>query len=146
MNRMDRRMFLRGVAGFACGAVLPRAGAAQSAEDSARRQLQRQGFTVTSSRRTLLGRVRILARKGDLRREIVVNPSTGVILRDFTRRLGGDDPQPNVLGGQGSGGTSGGSGGIGDDDDDDGDDDNDDDDGGNDGGGDDGGDDGGEDD
>ena len=106
-------------------------------EDSIVRQLQNQGFSQIEVRRTLLGRSRIVARSNDLYREIVVNPVTGEILRDFWRELGGDgsgtrivDPSKPV-GGQGADG-----------DDDDDDDDRDDDGGGDDGGGDEGGDDG----
>ena len=75
-------------------------------------------------RRTLLGRVRILARRGDQVREIVLDPRNGTILRDYSSTGG-----PNLTGG-GNGSGSGSGGGRQDDDgdDDDGDDDDDDDD------------------
>lgn len=47
------------------------------------RQLQAQGYTSVDSSYTWLGRLRIFARQGDLRREIVINPNTGEILRDL---------------------------------------------------------------
>lgn len=45
--------------------------------------LERQGYTVQSSTRTLLGRVRIIAARGAVWREIVLDASTGQILRDY---------------------------------------------------------------
>jgi uncharacterized membrane protein YgcG len=82
------------------------------------RQLEAQGFVVYSVRTTLLGRVRVLSRRGDLRREIVFDPRNGTILRDFTVDDGGAPsigPEPD----SDERSTFGSSGG--DDDDDDGD-------------------------
>ena len=53
-------------------------------ERSLARQLEAQGFSVTEIRRTLLGRVRVVATRGGQTREIVVDPRNGAILRDFT--------------------------------------------------------------
>jgi hypothetical protein len=53
------------------------------------RQLGAQGFEIVSVRRTLLGRVRVLSRRGNLQREIVLDPRNGVILRDYTVDGGG---------------------------------------------------------
>jgi hypothetical protein len=53
------------------------------------RQLEAQGFDVYSVRTTLLGRVRVLSRRGDLQREIVFDPRNGSILRDYTVDDGG---------------------------------------------------------
>lgn len=47
-------------------------------------QLRAQGFSQITVTHTLLGRVRILAKAGRLAREIVLNPNTGEILRDYT--------------------------------------------------------------
>ena len=135
-------------------------------EDSIVQQLRNQGFTQIEVRRTLLGRSRIVAQSNRLYREIIVNPSTGEILRDFWRDRSGSGTQlfdpnnpdgPENAGRSNGGSSSGSASGSGDDDDDDDDDDNDDDDhdddnddgddGGDDGDdGDDGGDDGGDDD
>ncbi|NNF73435.1 MAG: hypothetical protein HKN02_14725 [Rhodobacteraceae bacterium] len=54
-------------------------------------QLAAQGFTEITVSRTLLGRTRIVAENEKFRREIIYNPATGVILRDFLRVLGRTD-------------------------------------------------------
>jgi hypothetical protein len=122
-------------------AVSPMVASAQSAQDAIIRQLTEQGFVNISVTTTLLGRVRILAESADLRREIVFNPVTGEILRDFWEPRGGQTatPRPTLVnprpsGSDGSGGSSasdddddnggstgsGGGGGSSDDDDDNG--------------------------
>ncbi len=90
-------------------------------------QLRDQGFREIRVSRTFLGRTRIVATNAEFRREIVINPVTGLILRDYWVLLSGDD--------EGGGGAivnpragSGEGGGVGDDDDNDDDDDDDDDD------------------
>ncbi len=55
---------------------------ASDLEDKIIAQLQAQGYADFSVSRTLLGRLRILARQGGAQREIVVNPRTGEVLRD----------------------------------------------------------------
>ena len=105
-------------------------------EDSIVRQLRDQGFAQIEVRRTLLGRSRIVAQSGTLYREIIVNPATGEILRDFWRPLDGRNGAATIYDP-----TRGGGQGVERDDDDDTDDDDDDDD---DDDGDDGGDDGGD--
>ena len=63
------------------------------------RQLAAQGYEGIEVSYTLLGRLRIDARKGAARREIVINPTTGEILRDYVTQAprytvagqGGDD-------------------------------------------------------
>ena len=85
-------------------------------------ELREEGYSEIRVSRTLLGRMRFLAETGDRQREIVVNPATGLILRDYIRFVRSRD-------GSSSGSSSGGSSGTGgDDDDDDSDDDSDDDD------------------
>lgn len=49
--------------------------------------LQDQGFEVRLVHWTLLGRIRIVAISADIRREIVINPNTGEILRDYSQRV-----------------------------------------------------------
>lgn len=59
---------------------------AQSAQDQVVRQLQKQGYDTFRVSRTLLGRVRIVAKGAPGNREIVLNPATGSILRDYASR------------------------------------------------------------
>ena len=66
----------------------PGEASAQSFRDMVIQQLIAQGYYEITSRRTLLGRVRITAENETFYREIVLNPSTGVILRDYWRRKG----------------------------------------------------------
>lgn len=77
---MDRRTFLAtSLAGLlAAGPAL-----AASFQDEVVAQLKKQGFGSIRVQRTLLGRVRILASRGDGQREIILNPRTGEILRDL---------------------------------------------------------------
>ncbi|TDQ59933.1 hypothetical protein EV658_10730 [Phaeovulum veldkampii DSM 11550] len=127
---------------------------AQDAVGQVERQLRRLGYRDITRQRTLLGRVRITALNAKGKREIILNPGTGEILRDFFKPFSGAS---GASGGLLDGDTRAGSAKDDadddtDDDDDDqgddgGDDDGGDDDGGDDGGGDDdGGDDGGGDD
>ena len=139
-------------------AALPHAAQADT-RDQIIAEMKAQGFTRITVQGTLLGRTRILAERPGGRREVVINPRTGVILRDYstgaagtTRSATGDKGTTTRSGTTGtttsSGGTtgissvSGGTGGsaasgVGsdddrDEDDDDQDDDSDDDDGGDD--------------
>lgn len=99
---------------------------AESFQDKIIAQLGQQGFSRVVISKTLLGRVRITATSLTHRREIIFNPRTGEILRDYWEVIGGapdlpriSDPNPQPDG-AGGGGSHGG--------DDDNDDDNDDDD------------------
>ena len=58
-------------------------------EESIARQLQNQGFRDITVRRTFLGRSRITAKSDRFEREIIVNPRTGEILRDYTEQING---------------------------------------------------------
>jgi hypothetical protein len=126
----------------AAGLLGPPAHAA-STEEGIVAELREQGFSRIEIRRTLLGRTRIIATSPTYEREIVLNPASGVILRDFwTVRgsTGRDGPsslvgRPNLRDGDNrsasgtgrddddddddSGSSSGSSGGSSDDDDDD---------------------------
>ena len=64
----------------------PDVGQAQSLRDTLVAQLSDLGFDEIKVGRTLLGRVRITAENEDFYREIVINPRTNVILRDYLRR------------------------------------------------------------
>ena len=115
----SRRRFL----GILAGGILgPGLALAQSVQDQVLAQLRAQGFVIEEVQRTLLGRVRVIARRGSQVRELVFDPRNGSILRDFVR--GGTalrDPGEGQSGTQGAGQTTG-SGGVEDDDDDDDDD------------------------
>ncbi len=112
---------------------------AQGPGDQVAAQLKRMGYAEVTVSRTLLGRMRIVGTSSRYRREIVLDPRNGEILRDLRRPLDGssvviaigDDggTDHSASGGSGSGGSGSGSGsGSGDDDDDDDDDRDDDDD------------------
>ena len=107
----------------------PQIAAAQSVQDQILAQLRGQGFAEISLQRTWLGRVRVVALRDGLRRELVFNPLTGEILRDYWRSIDDDDGPTlfNPGGGQGSNGSGNGasSGGQGEDDDDEEDDEDD---------------------
>lgn len=63
------------------------AGAATPGQDMVTASLGEQGFEVTLVHWTWLGRIRIIAVSADIRREIVINPNTGEILRDYSQAL-----------------------------------------------------------
>ncbi|MEZ5777335.1 MAG: hypothetical protein R3E44_03140 [Paracoccaceae bacterium] len=122
---MDRRTFLITSVGLlVCGVSRAHA---ESIEDSVSRQLADQGYAITRRKRTLLGRVKVEAINGRRRREIVFDPTTGEILRDYTDlgdRDGADASGRSDQRGASRGGSSEGAGGKGEEEDeeDDGDD------------------------
>lgn len=132
---MKRREFLSGVVFGAVGAT---PALAQDFVASIIVQLKKQGFRSVVQERTLLGRVRLIATRKDGRREIIVNPNTGEILRDLWMPVSGgkstvdivddghgqdhDDDDDDDDDDSGHGGHGGGEGHDDDDDDDDDDD------------------------
>ena len=77
---MHRRLFITTLAAAACfgsGAF------AQGIKDEIISQLTAQGFTRIVVSRTLLGRLRFVATNDVYRREIVINPNTEEVLRDY---------------------------------------------------------------
>ncbi|MFN3846654.1 MAG: hypothetical protein ACK4RZ_12675 [Paracoccaceae bacterium] len=77
---MNRRLFLSlGLAAVCFG----QAAFARSFADSVVAQLKKRGYRNISVGRTLLGRTRITAERNGGRREIILNPRTGEILRDL---------------------------------------------------------------
>lgn len=76
---MIRRIFILAV--MAC--LMAGQSFAQTPQDHIVAQLIRQGYTSVEVSRTWLGRTRIIAINDVARREIVLNPRTGEILRDF---------------------------------------------------------------
>lgn len=107
---MTRRKLLLSAAGLLAGLAVP--AAARNVESDVADRLAREGFRITRRSRTWLGRVRIEAARGKQQREIVLDPTTGEILRDYTDGSGGvqvasRDPGP------GAGGSTAGSAGEG---------------------------------
>lgn len=123
MNRRDI------VLGLAAALVAGRPAAAQTPTDTIVQQLRQQGYSNITVSRTWLGRIRIVGRSARGEREIVYNPSTGALMRDYldesrgTGRVlpdraggatssGGGAPGRDTAGGRGNGGgNAGGNGG-----------------------------------
>ena len=76
---MNRRLFLLTV--LSASLLSTTAARADYADDVVKWLLE-EGYTDVEVTRTLLGRVRILARLGSGQRELIINPRTGEILRD----------------------------------------------------------------
>lgn len=76
---------------FAAAITLaPISASADQIRESIVTQLRSQGFTSITVSRTLLGRARVVAQSPTLDREIIFNPVTGEIIRDYwTQRFGG---------------------------------------------------------
>lgn len=68
------------------------------------RRLRADGYRQISVSRTLLGRVRIVAVKPGLRREIILNPNTGEVLRDLITTLDGTELPGTLADDKGQGG------------------------------------------
>ncbi|PTQ74418.1 hypothetical protein [Celeribacter persicus] len=79
---MQRRLF---ITGLAVSFLITAPALAQSASvvDQVIAQLKAQGYSRITMGRTLLGRTRIVAENDTMRREIIINPATGEILRDY---------------------------------------------------------------
>ena len=90
---------------------LASAAMAQSYADDVVQQLSGQGYAEISVETTFLGRVRILAYSEGGRREIILNPRTGEILRDLWIAADGAAPKVTIVDlsstGSGSGSGSG---------------------------------------
>lgn len=97
--KMNRRVFLLSSAGALL--LANTAFAAASHEEGVARALIGQGYRITSRRRTWLGRVRFTAEKGRIEREVVLDPSSGEILRDYSSADSGADRPERPGGGDG---------------------------------------------
>ncbi|WP_151718560.1 hypothetical protein [Gemmobacter serpentinus] len=76
------------LSGLALSLVLANTPAfAEPMAESIRNQLSAQGYTQIETRYTWLGRLQVMARRSGHQREIVINPNTGEILRDYQERL-----------------------------------------------------------
>lgn len=78
--------------------VLPVGAFAEDYTDRITDQLRRQGFREIVVSRTFLGRHRILATTDKVEREIIVNPGTGEILRDYSENRQSDRHSRGLLG------------------------------------------------
>ena len=83
---MNRRKFI--IASFVAAATA-RTAMAGTVQESIVAQLRDQGFRSIRVSKTLLGRVRIQATSDKYSREIILNPRTGEILRDYWTTLDG---------------------------------------------------------
>ena len=84
---------------------------AQSFEDVVVTRLRDQGYSGITVNRTLLGRAQIVGTSPTERREIILNPRTGEILRDFSQfLLSGSATDTPTAGSDTSGSGSDGSG------------------------------------
>lgn len=79
---MDRRHFITGAMAL-CASAGPLLAQTPEIVNQIVGQLRGQGYDKITVRRTLLGRLRLVAQGAGQRREIIVNPNTGEILRDF---------------------------------------------------------------
>ncbi len=86
--------------------ALPGLASAESVQQSILAQLGQQGFATVTVSQTLLGRTRIVATSADYYREIVINPATGEILRDYWRALDGSAAGMPILIDPSSGGSA----------------------------------------
>ena len=111
---MKRRMFLVGLTASASVVMTSGAALAASFSEDVVAQLIELGFSDITAETTLLGRIRIVARRGDGVREIVLNPRTGEVLRDiWLPSAGGTGSRRTVISDVAdddsvAGGTSGG--------------------------------------
>lgn len=121
---MNRRHFIHGLTASSALTLVGAAAFAASYADAVVSQLTKQGFYNIAVQTTLLGRVRILADRGDGQREIILNPRTGEILRDTWQASATGDVMPiiddvkevsdgNTSGSDGSGSDGSGSDGSG---------------------------------
>jgi hypothetical protein len=60
---------------------------AEGIQDDVVAALAGQGYEIVNVGRTWLGRLRVVAENGEIRREIVINPTTGEVLRDYSVAL-----------------------------------------------------------
>ena len=118
---MNRRRFLCGMTAASGLMMTGVAALAATYTDAVVSQLTKQGFYNIAVQTTLLGRVRILADRGDGQREIILNPRTGEVLRDTWQASGSATTMPiiddikdesgvNASGDAGSGDDNSGSG------------------------------------
>ena len=84
------------------GMMLATAAHAEGFADAIVAQLRAEGFSEIETEQTWLGRTKIVASGADGKREIVVNPNTGEILRDLWLTRNGSDGSGLVSSSSGS--------------------------------------------
>ncbi|MCV6592514.1 MAG: hypothetical protein OIF48_06160 [Silicimonas sp.] len=72
-----------------CCAGAPVAADGQAVRDRVVAELRGDGYGNIRMFRTWLGRLRFVASRDGAEREVVVNPVTGVVLRDYVRQIRG---------------------------------------------------------
>ncbi len=118
---MKRRDFL--TAGAAIVVAVPALAQSDAFVSLFVEQLKDQGFSRIQVSRTWLGRIRIVATNQNFRREIILNPRTGEVLRDLWVNLGSGRVGSGLYNPDDEDDNLSRSGGSGDDEDDDEDDD-----------------------
>ncbi len=99
---MKKLLLAVGVWAGLAGAVM-----ARTVEDRLVEELKSQGYVILEDGYTFLGRLRIVAENGVIHREIVVNPGTGEVLRDYAVQMAnlpapGGNPTTTSSGNSGS--------------------------------------------
>ena len=107
MIQVKRRKFL---VGLMCGLIAATPAAASDYVEDIVSQLRQQGFSDIVQESTLLGRIRIMATSDDGQREIILNPSTGEILRDLWIPAEGSTQKIAIVAGTGTSTGTGSSG------------------------------------
>ncbi len=102
---MNRRLLILALAAGLEVAALP--AQAQSLASEVVAQLKRQGYSEISVSRTFLGRIRIEAANSRHSREIILNPRTGEILRDYAEQADGESEVEIIDRGGGEDGSTG---------------------------------------
>lgn len=69
--------------------MAPTAAQSQTGEAAVEARITAQGYEVIYSETTWLGRLRVLAVRDDLLREVVIGPGTGEVLRDVVYEIPG---------------------------------------------------------
>ena len=82
-NRGLRQMMVRVAAGWALAGLLALPVMAGTPEEDILASLEAQGYHLVVRDRTWLGRIWMIVESDEVRREIVFNPGTGEILRDY---------------------------------------------------------------
>ncbi len=79
---------------------------AKTIEDRVLAELRAQGYVILEQGYTFLGRLRIVAENGEIHRELVVNPGTGEVLRDYAILIANMAPKTPATLGHGSGSST----------------------------------------
>jgi hypothetical protein len=74
-----KRLILAAVCAIALGQPV----LAQSIDERIAASLQAEGYQIVTMSRTWLGRIYVIAETDSVRREMVFNPATGEVLRDY---------------------------------------------------------------